>query len=796
MVEIELSYNEKKLLLALDAMGGKGSPEEAIAEGGFSYEVEVMGAASWLQTKGLAEIKETSEKSYALTDPEASAKGLPERHALAAIDEAGGSMSLDALSEALPGEDKIAVGWLMRKRLARMEGEDGAKCISLNDNGKAALSETMPDEELISRMLESPVPEAEADRKVVKDLRGRKGMIKEIVETQREITLTSEGVGIARSGLILKEETADVTDELVQSGKWKDAEYRRYDVNTFAPAVHAAKKNPLTRLGNEVKRMFTEMGFSEMSSEYVQPCFWNMDVLFIPQDHPARDMQDTFYLEHPETLALEDEKLVEQIKAIQENGGETGSTGWGGEWSEEKAAKAILRTHSTVSSIRYIADHPDAPQKAFSISRIFRKESIDATHLPEFSQIEGIVIDENANLDMLISLIREFYARMGFDEIHVRPAYFPYTEPSLELEVFFNGKWMELGGAGIFRPEVVAPFGVKSPVLAWGFGFERLAMLKWDIKDIRDLYISDIDSLKKSRVLRSPESETFPAGLYRLNQITIRTVQRRSGRSGCEVQGIHRPLAIILCVKDTRLGLVYLRKAGCIKGIRTASGRFIHRVPCAVEIPSGKQSGGLGRRRKRQIGILTCPTGFRSRFEIPPLSDVGLGYGYRSTVVSRTFQLCTVSAKSVVFPGRGRGQGGDPRDLDLIITRAYGVKIVEEFLVCEAGHPLPPHADDIPGLLKFLRRDVVVHGLLGVGVLVSFRRPKVPASDVTLLRRFQVGFRDRRRYIHQPLPCAGHDTSFRRGEVLPHEGLTEDASYPEGVCVGLRHGFPFVFGFA
>ena len=143
---------------------------------------------------------------------------------------------------------------------------------------------------------------------------------------------------------------------------------------------------------------------------------------------------------------------------------------------------------------------PDAPAKAFSLSRIFRKESIDSTHLPEFTQIEGIIIDENGNFDMLVSVIKEFYSRMGFDTIRIRPAYFPYTEPSLELEVFFNGKWMELGGAGIFRPEVVAPFGVKHPVLAWGFGFERLAMLKWGITDIRDLYISDIDDLTNSRV--------------------------------------------------------------------------------------------------------------------------------------------------------------------------------------------------------------------------------------------------------------------------------------------------------
>ena len=246
--------------------------------------------------------------------------------------------------------------------------------------------------------------------------------------------------------------------------------------------------------------MFTDMGFVEMSSEYVQPSFWNLDVLFTPQDHPARDLQDTFYLENPSSIHIDDEELVEKIRNIHENGGDTGSTGWGGTWSREMAESALLRTHSTVTSIRYIAAHPDAPQKAFSISRIFRNESIDATHLPEFTQIEGIVIDEKADFNMLVSMIREFYAKMGFDQIRIRPAYFPYTEPSLEIEVFFNGKWMELGGAGMFRPEVLAPFGVKTPVLAWGFGFERLAMLKWNIKDIRDLYISDIDTLKKNTI--------------------------------------------------------------------------------------------------------------------------------------------------------------------------------------------------------------------------------------------------------------------------------------------------------
>ena len=495
-----LSYNEKRLLLALDKNGGRGSPADMIEKGGFGLEVEVMGSASWLASKGLAEISEDSTKYFELTDVEESRKGLPERRALTALDANGGSMTLAALASAMPGEDNIAVGWLMRKKLATMQEVSGEKGLVLTDLGKQTLGKQMPDEELIARMIEAPVEEKDADPKVVKDLKGRKGMIKETVVTKREIALTADGTAAARSGIEIREELTEVTDEVIQCGKWKDVEFRKYDVQTFAPAVYPAKKNPLTRLGNEVRRLFTDMGFTEMSSEYVQNAFWNMDTLFIPQDHPARDMQDTFFLDNPQTIPLDDRELVAKIKAIHENGGDTGSTGWGGEWSEDKASQALLRTHSTVSSIRYIAEHPDAPQKAFSISRIFRKESIDATHLPEFSQIEGIVIDENANLDMLISLIREFYARMGFDKINVRPSYFPYTEPSLELEVFFNGKWLELGGAGVFRPEVLAPFGVKTPVLAWGFGFERLAMLKWNISDIRDLYISDLDSLKKSTV--------------------------------------------------------------------------------------------------------------------------------------------------------------------------------------------------------------------------------------------------------------------------------------------------------
>lgn len=492
-----LSHNEKRLLLALDERGGSASPADLVAEGAFSVEVEAMSAASWLESKGLATITERSEKFYVLADPKAVLEGLPERIAITLIGKKGGQMPMQDMEAEMPqGMGKVAVGWLKRKGLADIVADGKDKLMVLTQKGRDALESRMEDEGLLSRMAEEPVHEKDADPKVVKDLKGRQGMISEKVVTERTVALTPEGVEAARSGIELRPQITDITDRMIQSGEWKGAEFRMYDIQTFAPTAYPAKKHMLSRLGAQVRRLFTDMGFTEMKSEYVQPAFWNLDVLYTPQDHPARDLQDTFYLEHPASIHIDDEDLVSKVRAIHEDGGDTGSTGWGGEWSREKAEMALLRTHSTVSSIKYIAEHPDAPRKAFSISRIFRNESIDATHLPEFTQIEGIVIDENGDFDMLISMIREFYARMGFDQIRIRPAYFPYTEPSLELEVFFNGKWMELGGAGIFRPEVVAPFGVDVPVLAWGFGFERLAMLKWDIRDIRDLYISDIDHLR------------------------------------------------------------------------------------------------------------------------------------------------------------------------------------------------------------------------------------------------------------------------------------------------------------
>ena len=243
------------------------------------------------------------------------------------------------------------------------------------------------------------------------------------------------------------------------------------------------------------------MGFKEIEGNFVESAFWAFDALFQPQDHPARDMQDTFYLARPDKLPLPAEELVLSVKEMHEHGGDIDSDGWGYVWSREEAEKAILRTHTTANTIQYLASHPEPPVKVFSVGRIFRRESMDWKHLPEFQQIEGIVMEEDASFSMLIGILKEFYGRMGFKEIRIRPGYFPYTEPSLEVEVQFGGEWVELGGAGIFRPEVTVPFGVEHPVLAWGLGLERLVMAVEGLEHIRQIYVSDLDWLRNSRVI-------------------------------------------------------------------------------------------------------------------------------------------------------------------------------------------------------------------------------------------------------------------------------------------------------
>jgi phenylalanyl-tRNA synthetase alpha chain len=497
----ELSLNEKKVLLVLKKLHGKGSPEDIFKNGQFSQDVEVSNAASWLQSKKLVTMDNHIKTVYSLgkEGKRFVEKGLPEKRALNLLSNRNGTISLKDLSTVLDSDEiSVAIGWLKTNGWASIKKEKDT-IIEMTNKGKKALSEVTEGEKLLNLLNEHPEQQIEKDS--IKPLASRKNVIKEKEIITSTIILTDHGKKVLDTGFDIQEEISQVTSTVIKNSEWKQKTIRPYDIHAFAPAIYGGKRHPLVKLISEIRQIFVEMGFQEIEGDYVESCFWNMDVLFIPQDHPAREMQDTFYCKVPEKLPIKEKQLLEEVAKVHENGGTTGSTGWGYKFSKTEGERALLRTHTTVNTIRYLYYHPKPPCKVFSLERVFRKEDIDTTHLPEFYQIEGIIHEENANFRQLIGILKEFYCRMGFEKIRFRPGYFPYTEPSMEVEVFWNGKWMELGGSGIFRPEVTEPIGVKNPVLAWGLGLERIAMLRYGLSDIRSLYISDLDWLRKTPLI-------------------------------------------------------------------------------------------------------------------------------------------------------------------------------------------------------------------------------------------------------------------------------------------------------
>jgi len=439
----------------------------------------VLKAAHLLQEKGFAEVISKTEREYFLTEEgdDYLERGLPEQRLYELLKK--GEDEVDDLKNKLGREFGIALGWLRKKGIVEVEG----KLIKLKKEAEF-------EERIILRKIKesSEVPETKLKellkRKLVSFNERKDIFVKIIKKPETE----------------LKEVIKDLTQELLISGEWKGREFLRYDVKIPSKVIYTAKFHPYERIVRECRKIFLEMGFTEIKGNFVQSSFWNFDALFQPQDHPARDMQDTFYLD--EYMELE-ENYVRKVRETHLNGWVTGSTGWGGSWSLDTAKKLVLRTHTTAITIHHLANNPEPPVKAFCIDRVYRRESIDATHLPEFDQLEGVVLDKDVGFRHLLGLLREFFLKMGFEDVRFRPGYFPYTEPSVEPEVYVEGLgWIELGGAGVFRKEVTEPLGIKGKVLAWGLGMGRLAMLRLGMKDLRKLYQPDIGWLREIPAIR------------------------------------------------------------------------------------------------------------------------------------------------------------------------------------------------------------------------------------------------------------------------------------------------------
>ncbi|MEW6010785.1 MAG: phenylalanine--tRNA ligase subunit alpha [Euryarchaeota archaeon] len=496
----ELHIYEKKVLKALEKSRQSLTPEDIVQSQNLDIK-SVMSAAGSLASKGLVKVQKDIDEILSLSpDGEAFARdGLPERKLLEILylqknipmKDIGQKTGLN------PKDVKIGVGWLVRKKWAKID----QGMVKITILGEESHKTPQIDEKLLHIILEqgeiSSINLEEELQNGLKLLKSRKGLINFDKITNHTISITKKGQELLDEGIIIQEEATQLTHHHLKTGKWKNLTYRGYDVQAEYPEFHPGKMHPLRRIMDEIRNIFLNMGFTESRGPILESAFWNFDCLFQPQDHAAREMQDTFYIKNPSTSHLPGEELVDKVKKVHEYGAQTGSEGWCYNWDKDVARQSVLRTHTTCVSARFLKENPP-PLKMFSIGRVFRRETITYKHLPEFNQVEGIVAADEVNFRNLLGILKEFYKKLGF-EVRFRPAYFPYTYLSTECEIYLEEKesWIELGGAGMFRPEVLEPLGVKTPVAAFGLGIERLAMIELGIKDIRMLYKSDIGWLRK-----------------------------------------------------------------------------------------------------------------------------------------------------------------------------------------------------------------------------------------------------------------------------------------------------------
>jgi len=306
------------------------------------------------------------------------------------------------------------------------------------------------------------------------------------------------------------EEIGGLTPEMLKEGSWREKTFRKYNIQLLPPRITGGRKHPYKRFLDQVKLKFVSMGFTEMRGPLVESEFWDMDALYMPQFHPAREIHDVYFVKGDLKDQTIPKETIDRVAATHQNGGKSGSRGWRYPFDAERTRRLILRSQGTSVSARTLGKGPNIPGKYFSIARCFRYDQVDATHAPDFFQVEGIVLGSEIHFRTLLGLLTLFAREVArAEEIKFLPAYFPFTEPSVEMHVRHPTLgWMELGGAGLFRPEVTEPLGVDVPVIAWGLGLDRMAMVALEISDIRDLFSSDLGMIREKQTILEKSGET------------------------------------------------------------------------------------------------------------------------------------------------------------------------------------------------------------------------------------------------------------------------------------------------
>jgi phenylalanyl-tRNA synthetase alpha chain len=433
--------------------------------------------------------------------------------------------SLEKSTQLSPDQIRRGIEWLKLKNFAIVT-ESQSSVISLGKNGIESLEKGLPERRLLDLLKSGP--------KKLSDLQKELGFVfgpsMGLARKNNWVEATSDQISIKNSPSELPGEKTlklignekvtkdklDITDlsallkrpdfvieDIIKSKKISLSDSAQsielseatggIDVEAKVPQVFVARTHPLKDTIDEIREIFVTLGFSEIFGNMTQSSFWNFDALFTPQDHPARELQDTFYLDKINAKKI---GTPEQIRKVSESH----KKNWRYQWDINEARKMVLRTHTTCVTIKHLAENKPDEARIFSLGRVFRNEKVSYKHLVEFNQIEGVVVGKDASLRNLMGIQREFYKRIGITKIKFWPTFFPYTEPSLQTMVYNEklGKWIELFGMGIFRPEVTKPLGITKPVLAWGGGIERIAMLKYDLDDVREFYNNNLGWLRSA----------------------------------------------------------------------------------------------------------------------------------------------------------------------------------------------------------------------------------------------------------------------------------------------------------
>ena len=422
---------------------------------------QIRRGIEWLKLKNLAIVDESKSSTISLgkNGLDSFEKGLPERRLLNLVK--NGPRKLSDLQKELGFIFGPAMGLCRKNNWI----ETSSDKIILK-----IIPSILPGEKTIQQIGKNKLSKEQIDKIDLTELLKRPDFIVEDIIKSKKISLTTSAKSI------------DISNT---SGA--------IDVEAEVPEIFVARTHPLKDTIDEIREIFVTLGFSEILGNMTQSSFWNFDALFTPQDHPARELQDTFFLDG---ISAKKIGTAEQIRKVSDSH----KKNWRYQWDINEARKMVLRTHTTCVTIKHLAENKPDEARIFSLGRVFRNEKVSYKHLVEFNQIEGIVVGKDANLRNLMGIQREFYKRIGITKIKFWPTFFPYTEPSLQTMVYNEklGKWIELFGMGIFRPEVTKPLGITKPVLAWGGGIERIAMLKYDLDDVREFYNNNLGWLRSN----------------------------------------------------------------------------------------------------------------------------------------------------------------------------------------------------------------------------------------------------------------------------------------------------------